>query len=301
MNELVSVVIPAYNDANRIPIALASLISQDYENWEVIVVDDGSTDDTLSIIRRCNDSRIQLYRFEENRGRPQAREHGLRNANGAFLAMLDADDWWYPEKLFKQMKIFDKNPSLALVSAGMAITDEEDRIVGVRALGTRHEKWPQHAVMARPSVPAVAHAPSVIRMEHAQRAAYDDNLPVAEDVDFLIKILNGNEYTVLPEPLYAYSEMMSVNPQGILTANQCVRQVLLKYLRRSRFWIAKQIVLNYVKGIYYRVSFSAGLQDWVVRRRSRRPTLSECRDFDAARDVVYRKVREIWPQFSATG
>ena len=121
MNELVSVVIPAYNDANRIPIALASLISQDYENWEVIVVDDGSTDDTLSIIRRCNDSRIQLYRFEENRGRPQAREHGLRNANGAFLAMLDADDWWYPEKLFKQMKIFDKNPSLALVSAGMAM------------------------------------------------------------------------------------------------------------------------------------------------------------------------------------
>lgn len=297
MKALISVVIPTYNAEYRLPISLASLMSQTYENWEALIVDDGSTDGTLSVIGKCNDPRIRLYRFSENCGRPKAREHALRNARGAYLAMLDADDWWYPEKLSRQLQIFDTRPSLALVSTGMAITDGDDQMVGVRALGARHQRWPQHATMARPSVPAVAHAPSVIRMEHAQRAAYDFNLPVAEDVDFLIKVLDGNEFTVLPKPLYAYSELVSVNPHGILTANQCVRQVLLKYDRKYPFWIARQISLNYVKRICYRVFFSAGLQDWVVRRRSRKPSPVESRKYVAARDVVYRKAHEIWPEF----
>jgi glycosyltransferase involved in cell wall biosynthesis len=102
--ELVSVIIPAFNAATNIRQTLDSVRAQTYQNYEVIVVDDGSSDDTTAIVEELvrKDSRFQLVR-QENRGVGDARNSGIRKARGKYIAPLDADDLWYPEKLEKQV------------------------------------------------------------------------------------------------------------------------------------------------------------------------------------------------------
>ena len=98
MSALVSVMMPVYNASASIPRALASLFAQSYEEWECIVVDDGSTDGSADVVTRCRDSRVRCVRLPENRGRAVARQTALDVANGRYLAFLDADDRWRPRQ-----------------------------------------------------------------------------------------------------------------------------------------------------------------------------------------------------------
>lgn len=102
--ELVSVVIPTYNRGYCIERAVNSVLNQTWKNLEVIVVDDASTDDTEDVIRRMTDSRIRYIRYDENQGANHARNIGIKNARGNYIAFNDSDDEWLPQKLEKQMK-----------------------------------------------------------------------------------------------------------------------------------------------------------------------------------------------------
>ncbi len=102
--ELVSVVIPTYNRAYCIERAINSILNQTWKNLEVIIVDDASTDNTEQVIRGMSDERIRYIRYEENRGANHARNVGIENARGNYIAFNDSDDEWLPQKLEKQMK-----------------------------------------------------------------------------------------------------------------------------------------------------------------------------------------------------
>src|SRR6476659_7001862 len=104
-DELVSVIMPAFNAGKYISDAIQSVIQQTYNNWELIVIDDGSTDTTAAIIKEfiASDDRIK-YLYQENGGPGKARNKGLKEAKGIYVAFLDADDLWLPEKLREQLK-----------------------------------------------------------------------------------------------------------------------------------------------------------------------------------------------------
>ncbi len=93
MRPLVSVMMPCYNSAGTLPLALASLVAQTYENWECILVDDGSTDRPIDIVEQASDKRISFFRLDRNMGRGVAQQAALDYATGDYLCMLDADDW----------------------------------------------------------------------------------------------------------------------------------------------------------------------------------------------------------------
>lgn len=125
----VSVIIPAYNAAKYIARTLASAIGQTYTHFEIIVVDDGSTDATAAIVQHfCErDARVVLIR-KENGGVATARNAGIRAARGEFIAPLDADDVWYPEKLQAQVDLLSRcGDSVGLVYCWSKIIDEDDR------------------------------------------------------------------------------------------------------------------------------------------------------------------------------
>ncbi|KAF2336451.1 glycosyltransferase family 2 protein [Flavobacterium daemonense] len=105
MNHLVSILIPTYNTEKFIRETLQSVQNQTYSNWEMILVDDASTDQTVAIIEEFakNDSRIKLFKLEKNSGNGFARNIALEKASGKYIAYLDADDLWFPEKLEKQI------------------------------------------------------------------------------------------------------------------------------------------------------------------------------------------------------
>ncbi|MFH4451961.1 glycosyltransferase family 2 protein [Vibrio owensii] len=107
---IVSIVMPAFNARKTIKKSIQSIINQTFKHWELIVVDDCSTDDTVDIVKRLEDERIRLYSTVANSGSPaQPRNIGLDKSNGKYIAFLDADDLWYEEKLDHQLKFMLEN------------------------------------------------------------------------------------------------------------------------------------------------------------------------------------------------
>ena len=112
--DLVSVITPAFNSGRFVAETISSVLSQTYQNWELIIVDDGSTDETVKIVKSFQekDNRIQLFENESNKGSAFSRNLALRNAKGKWIAFLDSDDVWHPEKLEKQIKFMTENNCL---------------------------------------------------------------------------------------------------------------------------------------------------------------------------------------------
>ncbi len=111
----VSVIIPTYNHAQYLPDALESVLSQTYKDYEIIVVDDGSTDNTKEILEPYLPQINYIY--QENSGQSKARNHAIRISSGQYIAFLDADDVWTPDKLEFQVRVLDLDPEAGLVFA----------------------------------------------------------------------------------------------------------------------------------------------------------------------------------------
>ena len=120
----VSVVIPTYQHAHFVAQAISSVLSQTYCDLEVIVVDDGSTDDTQEIVAGFGEQ-IRVVQHEKNSGLSAARNTGIQLSRGEYVAFLDADDIWLPEKLEKQIPLFERDESVGLVSSDMFFLDED--------------------------------------------------------------------------------------------------------------------------------------------------------------------------------
>lgn len=115
MSPLVSVITPTFNRALLLPRAIQSVLSQDFQDWELIVIDDGSTDETPKIVARVDDSRVRYVRFEHNRGIGMARNEGVRLAQGELIGFIDSDDVWLPGKLNYQVELFCRYPKIELI------------------------------------------------------------------------------------------------------------------------------------------------------------------------------------------
>lgn len=110
MAGLVSIIMPSYNTADYIAESIQSVLEQSYTDWELIVVDDCSTDNTDEVIKPyLTDCRIKYYKNEQNSGAAVSRNHALREANGKWIAFLDSDDLWMPDKLEKQIRYMEMN------------------------------------------------------------------------------------------------------------------------------------------------------------------------------------------------
>jgi len=108
---LVSIIMPAYNSEKYLSESIDSVLSQEYKNWELVIVDDCSNDSTPEIIKKyeMNNSKIKYYRLDENSGPAKARNKAIDLAKGEYLAFLDSDDIWFSDKLKKQISFMEKN------------------------------------------------------------------------------------------------------------------------------------------------------------------------------------------------
>ena len=131
MNSLISIITPSYNSSKFISQTIESVISQTYENWEMIIVDDMSPDNSNEIIEEFikKDSRIKLIKLEKNGGPAVARNRAIKEAQGRYMAFLDADDLWMPEKLKKQIAFMNEN-DLAFTYSSYGLIDEDNNDLG---------------------------------------------------------------------------------------------------------------------------------------------------------------------------
>lgn len=115
----VSIIIPTYNRSQLIARAVKSVLNQTYQNFELIIIDDGSTDNTRELVTSFNDERIRYIRHEENKGEAAARNTGLKAARCDYIAYQDSDDEWLPEKLARQIELLqDASPEVGVIYTG---------------------------------------------------------------------------------------------------------------------------------------------------------------------------------------
>jgi len=115
MQELVSIIVPTYNRGHLIGETIQSVIDQSYANWELIIVDDGSTDDTKKRIEEFNDNRLRYYFIEHCGIIGAVRNRGMNYARGEYIAFLDSDDLWQPDKLDYQLSLLKENPQASFI------------------------------------------------------------------------------------------------------------------------------------------------------------------------------------------
>lgn len=199
----VSVIIPAYNCDRYITQAIDSVLNQTYQNWEIIVVDDGSTDNTRQVLSPYLD--LIKYVYQDNQGAAAARNHACKLAQGEFLAFLDSDDFFLPEKLEKQVAYLDADPTLGMVQTGWLIVDDKGRDIHPVMPWQRSPKLDLETFViykiVRPSA-------MMLRREWWERVGgFDSRFPPAEDLDFALRLaLNGCKATWLEEILIGYRQ-----------------------------------------------------------------------------------------------
>lgn len=131
--DLVSVIMPAFNASKTISKSISSVLAQEYSNLELLVIDDGSSDETLTIVQSfCDlDMRIRLLKMEWNSGVAQARNRGIEQAAGRYIAFLDSDDWWEPNKLQEQISLLESSDAECCHSYFRRVSSSTDKTIAV--------------------------------------------------------------------------------------------------------------------------------------------------------------------------
>ena len=179
----IAVIIPAYNQSQYLGQAIQSVLEQTFQDWEAIVVDDGSSDETRSVALSYPDARLH-YVYQENRGLSAARNTGIRNTTAPYLSFLDSDDMFLPEKLAILLDALEAKPAVGLV-AGQAIPiDEHGKQVG-KIMDTPIPQDSEQLLLGNP-----LHVGSVLLRRNWQEKAglFDESLRSYEDWDMWLRL-----------------------------------------------------------------------------------------------------------------
>jgi glycosyltransferase involved in cell wall biosynthesis len=203
----VTVLIPAYNAARTIERALASVWRQNYPEMEVIVVDDGSSDDTGIHVRKMAGANLHLIRLEKNRGESGAMNAGIKWAHTDYIAFLDADDEWLADKLIKQLPIIEARPEMTLISCGGESVDPEGRIF--ETFGLELPSYSPREFWRALLLESYVTKSTVVarRTKLLEVGGFDETLTVSGDQDMWIKLASNGELGFVTELLIRKHEM----------------------------------------------------------------------------------------------
>lgn len=238
---LVSIIIPTYNSETTIEQTLESCLGQSYSNYEIIVVNDGSSDKTDEIVNRFSDPRIRYF-FIENHGLPYARNLGIKNSRGEFLQFLDADDTLFAEKLEKQVCFLQTHKDVDLVYCFTSYFREESPEIYFYTNDNVIEGRITRRLFKGNFLPV--HAPIFRTCE----LLFDENLSHLEDWDFWLRYsILGKTFACIPEALCAVRVRKSSKSAKYRSMLEAYPKVLDKYEGFEEY--KKEI--HYVKFVRY--------------------------------------------------
>lgn len=280
---LVSVVIPAYNTEIYIGQAIASALQQTLHDIEVIVVDDGSTDGTASVVSAFADPRVR-YIYQDNQERSVARNHGLALASGRYVAFLDADDWWHPTKLEKQVVLLERYPLLGLVTCWLqpfdASTQELPIIKGfldsVEANGACVYERLLFGGLPGPGSTVV-----VRRSIGSELGGFRTHLRYGEDWEFALRVAARHQVGFVPEPLAHYRVYGHYMPQKMNQLDQqaAYPEIISSALRQAGLDTTNSLGRQALAFAHYHGAFvDAGIQNY----QSANQRLASARELDEA-------------------
>ena len=200
----VSVILPAYNGEKFIGKAIQSVLQQTFADFELIIINDGSTDHTESIIHSFHDQRIMYLKNSDNQGLIYTLNKAVSHANGRYIARMDADDVCLPERIAKQKAFLDQNEGIAVVASTIDFINEQEEKTGIWELDRRTIN-PEQIKKAILKQNCIAHPTIMMRSEILKELKYKEYQKNIEDYDLWLRILNrGYKIGKLDEPLLLY-------------------------------------------------------------------------------------------------
>lgn len=209
----VSILIPAYNCESTLSRSLDSVLSQTYKDFEVVLVDNNSTDSTKSIAESYSDKMDMKIVFCEEKGIVPALNTGLRHCSGEWIARQDGDDYWYPEKLEKQMSFLDQNKGVSILGTQIRLLDEDGNVEDLGTFGKAVKYCLDNDGIKTGLLygqnqlchPAVIFSKSVIN----QLGGYENLFPLAEDLHMWLRAFPHFQFANLDEVLVDYTQKKS--------------------------------------------------------------------------------------------
>jgi glycosyltransferase involved in cell wall biosynthesis len=270
-NPLISIAIPFYNNESTILDAVKSVFAQTYQNWELLLLDDGSKDNSLALVSRIIDERIRIVSDGTNKGLVYRLNQVPSLANGEYLARMDADDLMHPFRLQKQIDLLLSDPDLDLVDTGLYSISEIGDPIGIRGMEivVYNSRYALGKVM-------LIHASIVGKKEWFIRNKYDPEYIRAEDRELWVRTHKYSKFKRVQEPLYIVREGR-INVENYVRSIKTVRKILNKYgpniltSKELRIEISK----TYCKVFLYKLFGMFNLQNILSERRNDALTIVE--------------------------
>ena len=271
----VTIGLPFYNDEKYLANAIRSIFAQRIDDWKLILVDDGSTDQSLDIAMSVKDERVQVIQGKENRGLPYRLNQITSLTNSKYLARMDGDDMMHPDRLKKQIEILEDNPDLPCVHTGIWTIDDIDKPQGYRVFKGNLVPEAKTVLLNR----VIIHATLTATTEWFRRNPYSEDCNRIEDYELWCRsFLNNDLYaTCIDAPLYLVREVGSVTLEKMLVSHSRQRQVLRKYGRdiAGQLETNIQIAKSLAKSAIYSVAFAFRIQNRIIHGRNRDLTTTE--------------------------
>lgn len=262
---LISIGMSVRNNAASLPLTLRSLLRQSCSDWELLLIDDGSTDDTAAVARRFADPRIRLLSERGSRGLAHRLNQAIDLARGRFFARIDGDDVCFPERLARQSAFLAAHPEIDLLGSGAVVFAGDGAALGVRPAPTTHE-----AICARPwSGFYLAHPSWMGRTEWFRQHRYDERAHKAQDYDLLLRTYRQSRFAALPELLIGYREERIDLRKNLATRRQIIA-AQWRQARREGAWgrLPVAFARQLAKGLFEALAIGSGLERRLLGHRA---------------------------------
>jgi len=260
----VSVILPTHNRAALLKRAMESVLTQSYSDLELLVIDDGSIDDTETFVKQMilSDNRIKYYKLPRNMGVSYARNTGICNSSGKYIAFQDSDDEWLPEKLEKQVLLLETLPEDVWLTYGLvcSIDGDEKKTMNVKCIMPDEPDLFRKMLMI--SCGDLSLLSCLFRREVFEMSGlFDENLKVSEDREFFIRISRKGKYYCLSEHLvnrYRTKGSLKLGKRNHVNSLKASVLIFLKYfadIKKDRailmaqlYWICRRLK-RLIKGL----------------------------------------------------
>lgn len=249
MSPFFSIILPTYNRAHFLPKAIESVLGQTYADWELIIVDDGSTDNTKEVVAAYADSRV-VYHYQQNQERSAARNNGIKRARGLYVCFLDSDDYFLPEKLSTLKKAIEQtaHDEQTLFYDGLIFESKARRSKALLPEKNTDETLHEFLIQ-KPIGPLQVCGPKSIFLEHA----YNPDLRIGEDVELWLRMAETASFNAVHayETVVQEHEDRSVNLKKYNSAKEQLTQLDIIFALYSHQQISLRVRRNIKSNCYF--------------------------------------------------
>ena len=294
---LVSIGMPVYNCAATLDTAVRSILNQTFSKWELLLVDDGSTDETLCAARAYRDPRIRVFADGLHQGLGARLNQTIGLSCGKYFARMDGDDVSYPERLALQVRYLEEHAEIDLLGGRMLVFGRGGQVLGAQENRTTHED-----ICRRPWAGLrLAHPTWIGRMEWFRKHLYSSNAVRCEDQDLLLRIYENSRFAALSEIVVGYREQLSLR-KNVAGRRSFVRSVVREAIPKRQYAIAAGVIVEQIlKGLAECVAIGTGLRYRILRNRALPVDEATMRRWMEVWEEVQRTTHEIEPFLATVG